>query len=133
MLTRSPPPPFSFWSLPHLPAEGGREGENKCVVHSGHCRPLCGLCILALFKFRVVCSGSHTSSIRWLFRAHAGPGSSTAHSLTLAPAKLCLQMTSSPGFPHLEAVLLLGPWVPNPTTVFPTSPSQLPCCVLHTF
>lgn len=57
---------------------------------------------------------------------------STAHSLPLAPAKLCLQMTSSPGFPPLEAVLLLDPWVPNPP-VFPTSPSQRPCCVLHTF
>lgn len=94
----------------------GREGKNECVVHSGNCRPLCGLCILALFKFRVVCSGSHKSSIRWLFRAskaHAGPGGSTAHSLPLAPAKLCLQMTSSPASLILRLSCFWAPGSPT--------------------
>lgn len=52
----SPPPPptlsFRFLSCPSVD-----EGENKNVVHSRNCRPLCGLSILALLKFRVVCSG----------------------------------------------------------------------------
>lgn len=71
-------PHFSFWLLPHLPAEGGK---NKGIVHSGNCRPLCRLSVLALLKFRVVCSGSDKSSIRFLFRAskaHAELDSSTA-------------------------------------------------------
>lgn len=73
-----PHPHFSFWLLPHLLAEGGK---NKGIVHSGNCRPLCRLSVLALLKFRVVCSGSDKSSIRFLFRAskaHAELDSSTA-------------------------------------------------------
>lgn len=112
--------------LPHphpsshlVSSSSSSRGKNKRVVHSGNCRPLCGLSILALFKFRAVCSGPDKPSIRLLFRAskaHAEPGSPTARSAALALAKLCLQMTSAPGSSHLEAALRFGRWVPNPAS-----------------
>lgn len=53
----SSPPPSPTLSLWFFPCLQWIEGENKKAVHSGNCRPLCGLSISALLKFRVVCSG----------------------------------------------------------------------------
>lgn len=130
------PPHFSFQFLPRPPVEGG---ENKLVVHPGNCRPLCRLSIQALLKFRVVCSGSKKSSIRFLFRtskAHAELEGSTARFIALGHGGGLLQMTSSPSFPHPETVLLLVTRIPT-INVFPTrqesGTSRCPCCVMHTF
>lgn len=128
------PPTPSHFGLSRPPAEGGK---NKCVVHSGNCRPLCRLSILALLKFRVVCSGSDEPSIRFLFRAskaHAQPGRSTTRFSTRGHSQAAPPDDLRPRVLLLRQSCSLAPSFPT-INVFPTcrkSCSCFPCCFMPT-